>query len=99
MGLEMLPLTVAACLLGIFLHVEATFDCKHPPPNYTLDSLRHRFYRVLKDVLWNEASEKCKEDGTQLGIAYTAADYKEMTEIGGGGKALSHLIKPSAFSF
>lgn len=46
--------------------------------------IRKRYYRVLEDVLWDEASQKCQEDGAQLAMAYTKDDFKEMMTIGGG---------------
>ena len=83
----MLLFTVAACLLTIFLQVEsaeAVLDCDDDPPSgYTLDTAGKRYYRVLQDVLWDEAKEKCELDGAQLAVAYSVQDYEEMRNIGG----------------
>ena len=43
----------------LYFHASpAPFDCRHPKDGYVLDQGPGRYYRVLENVLWNEASEE-----------------------------------------
>ena len=61
--------------------ITKSFDCDDPATDYICEG--GRYYKVLGNVLWQEANDKCSEDGAQLAIAYSAADIDSMNRIVG----------------
>ena len=55
------------------------FDCNDPAADYICKG--GRYYKVLDNVLWQEAHDKCIGEGTQLAIAYSAQDIDTMKKI------------------
>ena len=84
---DMPPWTVTLlhCLFAVVPLVTGlgtfSFDCDHPTNDYTCEG--GRYYKVLDNVLWQEAHDKCIGDGTQLAIAYSAADIESMNRVVG----------------
>ena len=75
----MSPWTVALLCCLFALAKSMAFDCNDPSVDYTCEG--GRYYKVLDDVLWQEAHDKCIEDGAQLAIAYTAQDIDTMKKV------------------
>ena len=90
----MSPWTVAllCCLFALTL----SFDCDDPADDYICQD--GRYYKVLEDVLWQEAHNQCIGEGTQLAIAYSAQDIDTMNELLGlEGKHLEFFCKFNLF--
>ena len=81
----MSPWTVAllyllvATLTRITTSTPPSFDCNDPATDYICEG--GRYYKVLDDVLWQEAHDKCIGDGTQLAIAYSTQDIGAMKKV------------------
>ena len=94
----MSPWTVAllCCLFALTKTGTLSFDCDDPADDYICKD--GRYYKVLEDVLWQEAHDQCIGDGTQLAIAYSAQDIDTMNKVLGlKGKHLEFVYKFNIF--
>ena len=86
------PWTVALLCCLFALAKSMAFDCNDPAADYICKG--GRYYKVLDNVLWQEAHDKCIGEGTQLAIAYSAQDIDTMNELLGlVGKHLEFFCK------